>query len=294
MDSTRTPDLQEEPKRILIVDDDPDIHVLLTKALARPGRYFESAFNGDEGLEKFQSANWDVVITDVIMPLMNGMELLEHIRKLRPEARVVVMTVDSTAEKIVSAIRENAFAWFRKPFTISAVREMVDGALESPRRQDDIQVLSAGARWLQLRLRCDPEIGARALQFVREMEPDLPDSERESVAAAFREILTNAMEHGGGNNPEVRVTVTFIRADGALLFHVRDPGPGFSFEKLRHAAISNPPDSPADHVMERMEHGMRPGGYGILMSRLMVDELLYNEKGNEAMLIKYLRRPAQE
>jgi CheY-like chemotaxis protein/anti-sigma regulatory factor (Ser/Thr protein kinase) len=293
MDSIPTPDLQEESKRILIVDDDPDIHVLLTKALARTGRYFESAFNGDEGLQKFQSANWDVVITDVIMPLMNGMELLEHIRKLRPEARVVVMTVDSTAEKIVSAIRENAFAWFRKPFTISAVRAMVDGALESPRRQDDIQVLSAGTRWLQLRLRCDPEIGARALQFVREMEPGLPDFERESVAAAFREILTNAMEHGGGNNPEVRVTVTFIRADGALLFLVRDPGPGFSFEKLRHAAISNPPNSPVDHVMERIEHGMRPGGYGILMSRMMVDELLYNEKGNEAMLIKYLPRLAQ-
>jgi two-component system, OmpR family, response regulator len=293
MESVATPDLPAEPKRILIVDDDPDIHVLLTKALGRTGRYFESAFNGAEGLEKFESAKWDLVITDVIMPMMNGMELLEHIRKLRPEVPVVVMTVDSTAEKIVSAIRENAFAWFRKPFTISAVREMVDGALEAPGRQDDIQVLSAGARWLQLRLRCGPEIASRALRFVREMEPGLPQADRESVAVAFREILSNAMEHGGGNNPEVRVTVTFIRADGALLFLVRDPGLGFSFEKLRHAAISNPPDSPVEHIIERREQGMRPGGFGILMSRLMVDELLYNEKGNEAMLIKYLHRPAQ-
>jgi CheY-like chemotaxis protein/anti-sigma regulatory factor (Ser/Thr protein kinase) len=293
MNSVPTPDLHEESKRILIVDDDPDIHVLLTKGLARTGRHFESAFNGAEGLEKFQSANWDLVITDVIMPQMSGMELLEQIRKLRPEVPVVVMTVDSTAEKIVSAIRENAFAWFQKPFTINAVREMVAGALAAPLLQNDIQVLSAGARWLQLRLRCDPEIAARALQFVREMAPDLPYAERENVAVAFREILSNAMEHGARNNPDVHVTITFIRADGALLFFVRDPGPGFSFENLRHAAVSNPRDSPAGHVMERLEQGMRPGGFGILLSRLLVDELLYNEKGNEAMLIKYLPRLAQ-
>src|SRR6266436_5040194 len=143
MESVAATHLTSEPKRILIVDDDSDIHALLTKALAKTGRFFESAFNGAQGLQKFENAHWDLVITDVIMPRMNGMELLEQIRRLRPEVPVVVMTVDSTAEKIVSAIRENAFAWFRKPFTINAVREMVDGALESPRLQDDIQVLSA-------------------------------------------------------------------------------------------------------------------------------------------------------
>src|SRR5439155_6510467 len=112
-----------ETKRILIVDDDPDVHQLLTIALKETGRYLESAFDGLEGLRKFEAAHWDLVITDVIMPGMDGMELLEHIRKLRPEVPVVVMTVDSTAEKIVLAIRENAFAWFRKPFTTHAVLE---------------------------------------------------------------------------------------------------------------------------------------------------------------------------
>ena len=86
-----------------------------------------------------------------------------------------------------------------------------------------------------------------------------------------------------------RVSGNYTLAAGVLLFRVRDPGPGFSFERLRHAAVLNPPDSPAEHLLNREALGMRPGGFGILMTRSMVDELLYNEAGNEALLIKYLR-----
>jgi anti-sigma regulatory factor (Ser/Thr protein kinase) len=201
------------------------------------------------------------------------------------------MTVDSTAEKIVSAIRDKAFSWFRKPFDAPAVRDMVESALTNPRLENDIEVLSASPRWLELRLRCDLDTAARALHFVREMDPGLPEDERERVAQAFREILFNAVEHGGGNDPNVHVTVTYTRADGALLFRVRDPGPGFSFDNMRHSALSNPADCPDEHAANRSKLGMRAGGFGILLTRAFVDELLYNEKGNEALLIKYLPRP---
>ncbi|MGD1069247.1 MAG: response regulator [Bryobacteraceae bacterium] len=278
-----------EAKRILIVDDDPDVHRLLTIALKDTGRYLESAFDGIEGLQKFEEGRWDLVVTDVIMPGMDGMELLGRVRRLRPETPVVVMTVDSTAEKIVTAIRDNAFSWFRKPFAAQSVRDMVDSALAAARLEDEIEVLSASPRWLELRLRCDREIAVRALHFVREMDPGLPEAERESVALAFREILFNAVEHGGGNDTNAYVTITYTRADRALLFRVRDPGPGFSLDNLTHAALSNPADSPAEHTMKRTELGMRPGGFGILLTRALVDELIYNEKGNEALLIKYLR-----
>jgi CheY-like chemotaxis protein/anti-sigma regulatory factor (Ser/Thr protein kinase) len=277
-----------EAKRILIVDDDPDVHRLLLSALGDTGRHLEFAFDGTEGLKKFEEGRWDLVITDVIMPGMDGMELLGRMRRMRPETPVVVMTVASTAEKIVLAIRDNAFSWFHKPFAPQAVRDMVDSALTIPRLDRDIEVLSASPRWLELRLRCDRETAARALHFVREMEPGLPEAERENVALAFREILFNAVEHGGGNDANAYVTITYTRADRALLFRVRDPGPGFSFDNLSHAALANPAD-PAGHAMNRENRGMRPGGFGILLTRALVDELVYNEKGNEALLIKYLR-----
>jgi anti-sigma regulatory factor (Ser/Thr protein kinase) len=117
---------------------------------------------------------------------------------------------------------------------------------------------------------------------------DLPAKEREDMAFAFRELLRNAIEHGGKLDPTKKVHVAYIRTSRAILYYIRDPGEGFKFDSLPHAAVSNPEDNPAGHVMYRMEHGIRPGGFGILMARMMADELIYSEKGNELMLVKYL------
>jgi CheY-like chemotaxis protein len=277
-----------EPRRILIVDDDPDVHEFLRIILQGPDRYLESAFDGIEALRKIEEAPWDLVIDDVIMPAMDGLELLERARRLRPAMPIIVMTVESTAEKIVSAIREHAYSWLQKPFEKDEMRDLVDEALAGPRLEGDIQVISASPRWLELRLRCDIKTAGRALHFLREMEHGLAEAERENVALAFRELLFNAVEHGGGNDPNVHVTITYIRTERALLFRVCDPGPGFSFEKLWHSAVSNPPSSPVEQAISRASLGMRPGGFGILLTRALVDELIYNEKGNEALLIRYL------
>ena len=73
-----------------------------------------------------------------------------------------------------------------------------------------------------------------------------------------------------------------------LLYRIADPGKGFSFEGLTHSALSNPPENPMEHSAEREKKGLRPGGFGLLMTREMVDELLYNEAHNEVVFVKYL------
>jgi len=279
-----------QEKRILIVDDDPDVHDLLRVALQESGRTFESAKNGLEGLKRIAEEPWDLVITDVLMPGMDGMALLERIHTFRPDTRVVVMTVASTAENIADAFRKNAFAWFRKPFTIDAVRDMVNHALNDAASEDDIEVISASSHWLGLRVRCRMDTAARILQFIREMDLRLSPPEKENVALAFREILLNAIEHGGGNDPRKKVRIQFVRAKHALLYYVQDPGQGFSLDDLTY--VADPGQSPVEHVGVRHEAGMRPGGFGILITRALVDELIYNESGNEVLLIKYLRDPA--
>jgi CheY-like chemotaxis protein/anti-sigma regulatory factor (Ser/Thr protein kinase) len=275
-------------KRILIVDDDPDMHPLLAAAIGAPDRKLESAYDGLAGLRCVEDSPYDLVLTDVSMPGLDGMALLERIRALRPETRVVVMTVASTPENIIRAIRERAFAYFSKPFTISTIAEMVARALGSIPLEDDIEVLSARPNWLELRLRCKMETADRIFQFLREMGIGLPSDEQEKIATAFREILLNAIEHGGGSDPNKRVAITYVRAERAVLYYVRDPGKGFSLQGLAHAATSNPLDSPFEHVEVRERLGIRPGGYGLLMTRELVDELIYNEAGNEVLLIKYL------
>ena len=276
-------------KRILIVDDDPDIHRLLRVALQTGDRQIESAYDGLEGLRSIEAVAYDLVITDVNMPGLDGMALTERVREVRPEMPVVVMTVASTPENIIRAIQERAFSFFSKPFTTTAVAEMVERALSSKPSEDDIEVLSARPNWLGLRLRCKMETADRILRFLREMGMTLPAAERENIAAAFREILLNAIEHGAGNDPNKRVAITYVRAERALLYYVRDPGKGFSFQELAHAAVSNPTNSTIEHTKVRERLGLRPGGFGLLMTRQLVDEMIYSETGNEVLLIKYLR-----
>jgi anti-sigma regulatory factor (Ser/Thr protein kinase) len=73
---------------------------------------------------------------------------------------------------------------------------------------------------------------------------------------------------------------------------VKDPGEGFSLEELRHAAINSPVDDLLRHVEVREAQSLRPGGFGLLLAKKLVDELIYNEKGNDVLLIKYIHQAA--
>jgi CheY-like chemotaxis protein/anti-sigma regulatory factor (Ser/Thr protein kinase) len=276
------------PKRILIVDDDPDVHRQLAAALGAPDRRIDSAYDGIEGLARIEAAPYDLLLTDVKLSGLDGLALLSRARQLRPAMRVVVITDSCTAGDIVRSIQEQAFTCFSKPFAVGTVVDMVTSALRPASHEDDIEVLSARPEWLGLRLRCKIETADRIVQFLRELPTDLPHTDRENIAAAFREILVNAIEHGGGSDPEKRVNITYVRTARAILYYVRDPGKGFSFGDLPHAAVSNPDDAPTEHAEVRNRLGLRPGGFGILLTRQLVDELIYNEAGNEVLLIKYL------
>jgi anti-sigma regulatory factor (Ser/Thr protein kinase) len=116
----------------------------------------------------------------------------------------------------------------------------------------------------------------------------LPQKEREAVGTAFRELLMNAIEHGARFDSSQHVEIAYLRTRFAVACRVKDPGQGFSLEELRHAAITNPPDAALLHLEERKKQGLRPGGYGILLAKHVVDEVIYGESGNDVILIKYL------
>jgi CheY-like chemotaxis protein/anti-sigma regulatory factor (Ser/Thr protein kinase) len=279
--------------RILIADDDPDIHELLLSALRGMDCHVDCVASGEEALARLRSERYDLVISDVMMPGLDGLELLHRIREESPATPVVVMTAQNTSENLIRSIRENAYAYFSKPFSPPAVAELVAQALESPADHDDIEVLSARPGWIALRLRCKMRTADRLVRFFREIQLGLPAEEQNDIAFAFRELLMNAIEHGGKLDPNQKVDVAYIRLSNVLLYHLRDPGQGFSFDRLAHAAVANAPGDPAGHVSVRMAAGLRPGGFGILITRNIADEVVYNEKGNEVLLVKYLRDAGQ-
>jgi len=275
-------------KSILLVDDDPVLHELVSAMLRGQDLVIESAYDGAEGLKKLLGGQFDVVVTDVRMPGMDGLTLLNKIHELRPGTKVVVMTAESTPVTVVRAIRDHAYTYLSKPFSRESLIETVNAAMHTAVDVDDIEVVSARHDWISLQLRCKLVTADRLSQFFRELAADLNVEERDSISTAFRELLMNAIEHGGKSDPNQKVHVTYVRTSRCILYYIRDPGPGFSFENLAHAAVSNTADRPFGHAEVRDKLGIRPGGFGILLTRNFADELVYSEKGNEVILIKYL------
>ena len=164
---------------------------------------------------------------------------------------------------------------------------MVRSASTAPLWDDGSELVSATPEWISIIARCDNETADRLVQFFQEIS-DLPLSEKEDVATAFREMLLNAIEHGGNFDPDQYVEVAYYRIYKLVIRRIKDPGQGFSLDEIHHAAVNNPSYDPIRHILFREARGLRPGGYGVLLTKHLVDELLYSEKGNEVLLIKYL------
>jgi anti-sigma regulatory factor (Ser/Thr protein kinase) len=163
------------------------------------------------------------------------------------------------------------------------------GAREVFSGSANVEVRSSSPGWICLMIAPDLTLKDRVVNFLRsQMETELAPELCEQLAIAMDELLSNAIEHGCKTVPQGGVELTYIRTAKIVLFQTRDAGPGFSIKQVPHAAVNNPPEDPLRHTKFRVRKGLRPGGFGIMLVRQIADELIYNESGNEAVLIKYL------
>jgi two-component system response regulator HydG len=119
-----------EKKVILIVEDDPTVGESLRLLLKKKGHGILLALNGKEALQLFRHKIVDLVITDVVMPKMDGIELLEAVKGLRPETEVIVISAQGTIEKAVQAMKLGAFDFIEKPINPRVISLLVERALE--------------------------------------------------------------------------------------------------------------------------------------------------------------------
>ena len=276
-------------RHVLIVDDDRALRHAIAALLQNAGYSTDQAGDGPEALAKLQQQPVDLMLLDIGLPGMSGLDVLARAREAQSPPRVVMMTADDTPEALLRSFRGQAHWFVRKPFPPIRIVEVVNDVLKaSAVAALPIEVISASPEWLELVAPCSLEVAERVQDFVMQLETKLPDEVRESVAQAFRELLSNAIEWGGRLDPARTVKISCIRTQRMLLYRIADPGEGFAIDRLAHAAICNPVDDPLGHDRVRQEMGLRPGGLGLVMTRALVDELIYNEKRNEVVLIKYL------
>lgn len=274
--------------RVLVIGSNDEISRKIGNALSATDFPMEYSVGHADALQRLRTRSFGVVITSPDSTVEEDLALLEEMRAIRPGVKSIALARHSTPDEVIAALRARVFACFTPPFDPDEIANLAKSAASDSQWRDDIQILSAKPEWVSLRVNCRLITAERLMTFAKELSAQLPENIREEMLQALREILLNAMEHGAAFNPDQVVEVTAVRTGRSMVFYVRDPGSGFRLESLSHAAVANPTDDPVAHIVQRETEGMRPGGYGLLLARGTVDELIYNEIGNEVLLVKYL------
>jgi anti-sigma regulatory factor (Ser/Thr protein kinase)/ActR/RegA family two-component response regulator len=277
----------EHVSRVLLIGNEPQLNTALEAALRARGCKFHHAAGSADSLRQLRHSLYDVVITDPATSIHEDLALLSELRAVRPGVRVILLAQESTPEDIIAALRARVFLVKVAPFDAEEIAEYSLRAGTMPDSPLGIEVLSAHRDWVSLRVDCQKLTAERLVEFLTELQTTLAEGPREQLMLAFREILMNAIEHGAQYHPARVVEVAAVHTQRAIVFYVRDPGSGFQWDEIPHAAISNPSDAPVAHMELREALGMRPGGFGILTAKGIVDELIYSEVGNEVLMIKH-------
>ena len=132
-------------KRVLIIDDEKNIRLMLSECIESLGVQVDTAVSGEHGLEKFFSEAYDLLLLDIKMPGIDGMEVLRRVKKSKPDQRVAMITAHGSIETAVEAMKLGAVDYLRKPFTPTEIRMTVSSMLtrerfvngEIPRNYDE-------------------------------------------------------------------------------------------------------------------------------------------------------------
>ena len=290
---------------VLVVDDEDVVRGLLCDFLQRSRYPFLSASTADEAVEIYQQQRPSIVVTDICMPGMDGIDLLRAIHRDNPDAKVVVMTGYGDEAVAIEALRAGASNFIKKPIKLEEFLFIIQAherLLRAQRRQKlPAMCLVEEARSLRL-INDHNMIYAAAQGVTTGLAAFMPRHEIDGILLALTEALTNAIEHGNlgigyeqksaalrsnsyqklleerladVNLSRRRIMLEYRLDQSQLWVRITDEGDGFDW--------SNSPD-PRDP-----ENMMREHGRGLSIMGLFTDEIGFNERGNQVWMIKHLK-----
>ena len=286
----------EGKKRLLIVEDDEPIRKLLVKIFSKSADYrVASACDGLEALEAFaREGPFDLMITDLQMPRMSGEELVGRVRDQWPGTAILVLTANRSDEAVLRCLERGALDYLTKPLEVAKLVKAADRALDRrehlPQDLGAPQVTSTVHGFVELTAPSHFEYVERFQRFMQKLyETTLTREEQEDIRVAINELGQNAVEWGNREDPGKRIHLSYCMFKDRVVFKVEDEGEGFDVK-----ALQDPSRDPVAHIMERISAGKRMGGYGIFMSRSIMDDIQYSERGNVVVMTKLFsssRRP---
>ncbi len=130
MDKDRDERIGPKRLRILIAEDEKNIGDLLVELLSQEGREITVVHDGLEAVRKLRKEPFDLLITDLMMPEINGMEVLRQAKKFHPQILAIIITGYASLETAIQAVKEGAYDYLRKPFRLDELKISVDNACE--------------------------------------------------------------------------------------------------------------------------------------------------------------------
>ena len=286
--------------RILVADDSPlDRTLILGLLSVQPNWQVELVENGALAVDAITSFNPDLIVTDVQMPVMDGLQLVHHVRTHRPEIPIVLTTSEGSEQIAIDALRAGATSFSPKSLLasdlVSKVAEVL--ALSQRMRYAHTVRIEPTPKQVAFVLENDLSLAAPAIEHLQNSLPQWSDGDRLQIGMALDEALVNAMHHGNlevdsalkeGDDDRYYETVRQRRqeepyckrrvrveaefSDQHICVQISDEGPGF-----------NPRDVP-DPCDEANLH--RVCGRGLFLIRSFMDQTSHNLAGNQITMTR--------
>lgn len=266
----------DAPRRVLVVDDEELVRSMLVRYLERKGYQVQEAGDGKKALDLFREHNFDLVLSDVRMPGLDGIQLLKALKEINPRVPVVLISGYGEVETVVAALKYGAENFLGKPLKMESLGKVVDQSLAISCLHSMGQPLLPHVR--QVTYLEAPSRAELVCELVQQVtlsavavgyaQYDLDNN----LKLALVEGITNAMEHGNKWDPAKTVRVESEATRDTLQVTISDEGPGFDFAAL--------PDPTID---DRLFYER---GRGVFLMRAIMDEVSYNPEGNRLTLFK--------
>jgi DNA-binding response OmpR family regulator len=275
----------------LIVEDHPDQAEMVARLLKLHDFEPFVAGDGETALELARRLAPDVVLLDLMLPDISGYDVCRRLRTDRATmlTPVVMLTALDGADNLIRGFRVGANAYVTKPYGVAELFTAI-AAARAWRSEMDRDKLQGE---IHVELNSEITLLNDLNDFLLHLCQSTPfDTEQVMhLRQAVMEMAHNAIEWGNKHQTDRLVTIRYRVYDERIEIVVRDQGPGFDLKNLPHAAI---PDDPFTHLDVRDKLGLRAGGFGLMICKGMVDELRYNDVGNEVTLIKFFRSQGTE
>jgi YesN/AraC family two-component response regulator len=291
-------------KKILIVDDEYTVRDVLNMALSKNGYIVYEAENGKQGVQMFIDCVPDIVLTDVEMPGISGIEVTKKIKETQSDADVVIMTGYGSEKLVIEAIRAGATNYLKKPVSFDELYNILDHLIYKQENRKRFEVIKEGVIFEKKTVTFNNDI-TKVWGIVNQILYNIPAflGERtiEGLKLGLYEIIVNAIEHGNlgitakekeeslKNNSlsdlmssrlnmarenKKNVTIHSLFEDNKLTIEIIDQGAGFNHKELESLSDS--------------ETIMGIHGRGIVLTSLYYDNLKFDGKGNRVILEKNL------